>query len=119
MTSSRAVLQYFKASTMSTTTRFASRLLRRNPALLRCSHITCRRVPLSSVVLPTRLFSTTLLRNATLASQLQGEPTVTLFTPSAKFLEEEELDVELIPPEDVKLVITDRAAEVHKNIYLS
>jgi hypothetical protein len=35
-----------------------------------------------------------------------------LFAPSQEAIENEELDVELLPPEEVKLEITDRAAEV-------
>ncbi|KAJ3500347.1 hypothetical protein NLJ89_g9840 [Agrocybe chaxingu] len=38
-------------------------------------------------------------------------PTVVLFSPSKEYIEQEELDVELLPPEQVKLEITDRAAE--------
>jgi len=35
-----------------------------------------------------------------------------LQTPSLDYIKQEELDVELLPPDEVKLVITDRAAEV-------
>ncbi|KAG6897715.1 hypothetical protein C0992_011925 [Termitomyces sp. T32_za158] len=48
---------------------------------------------------------------ATLASQVQGKPTLLLSSPSPEYLEQEEIDVDLPPPEQVKLVITDRAAE--------
>ncbi|KJA20015.1 hypothetical protein HYPSUDRAFT_189184 [Hypholoma sublateritium FD-334 SS-4] len=58
-----------------------------------------------------RNLSTTLPRRAALASSLPTQPTVVLFTPSQADIEKEELDVELLPPEQVKLEITDRAAE--------
>lgn len=57
-------------------------------------------------------FSTSSFLKAALAQDLPAQPTVLLDTPSADYIREEELDVELIPPEQVKLVITDRAAEV-------
>jgi len=39
-----------------------------------------------------------------------------LQTPSADYIQQEELDVELLPPDEVKLVITDRAAEVRRTL---
>lgn len=39
-----------------------------------------------------------------------------LQTPSPEYLEQEELDVELLPSDQIELIITDRAAEV--GIYL-
>jgi len=39
-----------------------------------------------------------------------------LQTPSPDYIEQEELDVELLNPEEVKLVITDRAAEVRRTL---
>ncbi|KAL9711671.1 [4Fe-4S] proteins maturation [Leucoagaricus gongylophorus] len=39
-----------------------------------------------------------------------------LQTPSPDYIEQEELDVELLNPEEVKLVITDRAAEQLRSI---
>ena len=61
-------------------------------------------------------FSTSSSSKAALAQDLPAQPTVLLDTPSAKYIEEEELDVDLIPPEQVKLVITDRAAEVRRAV---
>ena len=58
-----------------------------------------------------RNLSTTPKRLAALASSLPTKPTVVLATPSPGYIEKEELDVELLPPEQVKLDITDRAAE--------
>ncbi|KAF9528489.1 hypothetical protein CPB83DRAFT_854237 [Crepidotus variabilis] len=58
-----------------------------------------------------RYLSTTNLTRAALASALPTKPTVILFQPTKEALEKEELDVELLPPEQVKLEITDRAAE--------
>ncbi|KAG6857758.1 hypothetical protein H0H87_004174 [Tephrocybe sp. NHM501043] len=45
-----------------------------------------------------------------------GKPTLLLSTPSPEYLEEEEIDVDLPPPEEVNLVITDRAAEQLQSI---
>ncbi|KAF6760119.1 hypothetical protein DFP72DRAFT_988371 [Ephemerocybe angulata] len=61
-------------------------------------------------------FSTSSSSKAALASDSPGQPTIVLQTPSAEYLKEEELDIDLIPPEQVKLVITDRAAEQLRSI---
>jgi len=67
-------------------------------------------VPLRSSVVQ-RGLSITVQRHAALAPSLPAQPTVLLFTPSPEYIEKEELDVELLSPEQVKLEITDRAAE--------
>lgn len=59
-----------------------------------------------------RGLSATSRRHAALAPSLPAQPTVVLCTPSPEYIEKEELDVDLLPPEQVKLEITDRAAEV-------
>ena len=59
-----------------------------------------------------RGLSVTSRRHAALAPSLPTQPTVVLCTPSPEYIEKEELDVDLLPPEQVKLEITDRAAEV-------
>jgi hypothetical protein len=61
-------------------------------------------------------FSTSSSSKAALAHDLPAQPTILLDTPSADYIKEEELDVDLIPPEQVKLVITDRAAEVRQTV---
>ena len=58
-----------------------------------------------------RNLSSTARRPAALAPSLPAKPTVVLATPSTDYIKKEELDVELLPPEQVKLDITDRAAE--------
>ncbi|KAF8813731.1 hypothetical protein BYT27DRAFT_7180486 [Phlegmacium glaucopus] len=63
-----------------------------------------------------RNLSTTTKRLAALASSLPTRPTVVLATPSQDYIEKEELDVKLLPPEQAKLDITDRAAEQLMNI---
>jgi len=68
-------------------------------------------VPLRTSVAQ-RGLSITVQRHAALAPSLPAQPTVLLFTPSPEYIEKEELDVELLPPEQIKLEITDRAAEV-------
>ena len=90
--------------------RVISRLpLRNTPASRSCP--TGRPIPQAYYV-SRRSFSNTLSRRDALASSLPTQPTVVLFTPSQADIEKEELDVELLPPELVKLEITDRAAEV-------
>ncbi|KAF8971080.1 hypothetical protein BDZ97DRAFT_1651723 [Flammula alnicola] len=58
-----------------------------------------------------RNLSSTIPRRAELASSLPTQPTVVLSMPSQEYIDKEELDVELLPPEQVRLEITDRAAE--------
>jgi hypothetical protein len=58
-----------------------------------------------------RSLSNTPKRLAALTSSLPAKPTVVLATPSTDYIEKEELNVEMLPPEQVKLDITDRAAE--------
>ncbi|KAG5646847.1 hypothetical protein DXG03_002224 [Asterophora parasitica] len=53
---------------------------------------------------------------ASLASHPQGKATVVLSTPSPEYIEQEELDIDLLPQEQVNLVITDRAAEQLRSI---
>lgn len=55
--------------------------------------------------------STTAKRLAALASSLPAKPTVVLATPSTDYIEKQELDVDLLPLDQVNLDITDRAAE--------
>lgn len=105
---------------MSTTIRLTCRLLQQQAGLsIRRGFIAHHYIPTPSAILPTRTFSTTLLRKATLASQPEAQPTVLLRSPSAEDIEKEELDVELIPPGEAKLVITDRAAEVINQQFMS
>lgn len=56
--------------------------------------------------------STSSTSKASLASSLPTQPTVMLYHPTKADVETEEVDVELLPPDRVKLEITDRAAEV-------
>ncbi|KAF9453954.1 hypothetical protein P691DRAFT_525694 [Macrolepiota fuliginosa MF-IS2] len=88
----------------------------------------CRRVLLSNTLRSAssdpysyfrRTLFTTVPRHAAFAQQLPSEPTVVLHTPSPEYIKEEELDVQLLPPEEVKLVITDRAAEVRSPFFLN
>ncbi|PFH52080.1 hypothetical protein AMATHDRAFT_94852, partial [Amanita thiersii Skay4041] len=53
---------------------------------------------------------------ATLASRTPSHPTLLVQTPSPQYIAQEEIDVQLPPPEDVKLIITDRAAEQLRSI---
>jgi hypothetical protein len=92
---------------MSTLPRVVSCLLR-HQSRLRLSLTYHRRLvwPTSSSI------STTILRNAALATKPAAHPTVVLSTPSPEYLETEELDTEILPRKDIQLIITDRAAEV-------
>lgn len=100
--------------------RNASLVLSRQPQVPICRRIllanTLRSVLLNHVSYPARSLSTTAPRLAALAEQLSAKSTVVLQTPSPEYIEQEELDVELLPSEEVKLVITDRAAEVREFI---
>ncbi|KAF8893905.1 hypothetical protein BD779DRAFT_1504065 [Infundibulicybe gibba] len=96
MSIARISLQLFKNSSRSFTR-----------ARLNCAPIPC---------LSHRYLSTTRLYNAALASKPPAAPTVVVFQPSPEYIEQEELDVELLPTEAVKLVITDRAAEQLRTI---
>jgi len=72
----------------------------------------CRTLhPSNNLAYIQRNLSSTARRPAALAPSLPAKPTVVLATPSTDYIEKEELDVELLPPEQVNLDITDRAAE--------
>ena len=45
------------------------------------------------------------------------QPIIVIFSPSHKHIEKEELDIELIPSQDIKIELTDRAAEVRFFVY--
>ena len=60
----------------------------------------------------THNLSTSTTSRASLASSLPTQPTVVLYHPNHAELEKEELEVDLLPPEQVKIDITDRAAAV-------
>lgn len=60
----------------------------------------------------TRNLSTSTTSRASLASSLPTQPTVVLYHPNHAEIEKEELEVDLLPPEQVKIDITDRAAAV-------
>ncbi|KAK0212725.1 hypothetical protein DFS33DRAFT_1248165 [Desarmillaria ectypa] len=79
--------------------KFASRRLIRPPAYR------------SSILLPTRSFSLTKCRQAAFSEQPPSQPTKLLSIPSKEYLEEEEIDVEIPEDKDIRIVITDRAAE--------
>jgi hypothetical protein len=58
--------------------------------------------------------STSTTSRASLASSLPSQPTILLYQPKEVDIAKEDLDVDFLPPERVKLEITDRAAEVHE-----
>lgn len=101
---------------MATTARLASLLLRQQSSILtrqRGLVFTCQRPALWSSPSPwSRTLSTTPFRNAALAPTPPAQPTITISSPDPKYIEDEEIDVELPPPEEIRLEITDRAAEV-------
>ena len=55
---------------------------------------------------------TRLYLSTTSTSEPQPSPTILLTSPSPETIEEQELDVELVPPQAVNIGITQRAAEV-------
>jgi|SRR6266540_4246667 len=65
----------------------------------------------------THNLSTSTTSRASLASSLPTQPTVVLHYPNHAELEKEELEVDLLPPEQVKIDITDRAAAVRSIAY--
>jgi len=83
-----------------------------NPTLIRSifAHRGALRIQRSLAVPRTRYFVTTS------ASQLQPSQTVLLSSPSSETIEDQELDVELIPPQAVAIGITQRAAEQLRQI---
>lgn len=63
-----------------------------------------------------RLFSSTKLSSSVLGNHPAAQPVIVVFSPSPGYMEEEELDVELIPSSDIKIELTDRAAEVRISV---
>lgn len=63
-----------------------------------------------------RYFSSSRLSLAALAIHPPSQPTVLLDMPSPEAIEQEELDVELIPKQEASVSITDRAAEQLRSI---
>ncbi|KAF5345342.1 hypothetical protein D9758_008468 [Tetrapyrgos nigripes] len=70
---------------------------------------TCRRRAFLS--LSTRAYSVSQPMRSAFAQHLPSAPTTVLSMPNPKYLEQEEIDVELIPQDEAKVLITDRAAE--------
>jgi len=54
-----------------------------------------------------------------MASSLPSQPTTVLYHPTQVDMADEEVDVDLMPPERVNLEITDRAAEVCRQSLMS
>ncbi|KAJ7668480.1 hypothetical protein DFH06DRAFT_1181840 [Mycena polygramma] len=84
--------------------------LRRVPPNLRSSLRALADVP------RTRALTTALPRRAALATPPPAQPTVLLATPSPEYIEQEEIDVQLLPPQEAQIIITDRAAEQLRTI---
>jgi hypothetical protein len=61
-----------------------------------------------------RTFSSKAKASSSLLARTQpaAHPTIVVFSPSPQHLQEEEVDVDLIPHQDIKIELTDRAAEV-------
>lgn len=47
-----------------------------------------------------------------MANHSVAQPIIVVFSPSPERMKEDELDVELIPPSEIRIELTDRAAEV-------
>ncbi|KAJ7078822.1 hypothetical protein B0H15DRAFT_859367 [Mycena belliarum] len=63
-----------------------------------------------------RTLTTSWTRRAALASHPPAKPTVLLSSPSPEYIQQEEIDVELLPPQEAQIIITDRAAEQLRTI---
>jgi hypothetical protein len=59
-----------------------------------------------------RYLTSTTRSPAALVKELAARAAILVYSPSPESLEEEELDVELLQPHDIKLRITEHAAEV-------
>ena len=65
-----------------------------------------------------RSLTSTRLHRYSLQTQQQqptaaaAHPTVVLYSPSPESIEEEEIDVDVLPPSEIRIELTDRAAEV-------
>ncbi|KAF7783043.1 hypothetical protein Agabi119p4_2419 [Agaricus bisporus var. burnettii] len=95
-------------------TRAASPLIpRRISARISSPRLLTRSFPPISIA---RKLSTTTARYAALAGDTPGQSIVVLQTPSPEYLEQEEVDVELLPSDQIQLTITDRAAEQLRSI---
>jgi hypothetical protein len=91
-------------------------------AATRCTH-RANRLKNASLLLQegfskkiTRPFTRSRISSAALASHSQAKPSIIIFSPTKEQLEKEEIDVDLIPPQDIKLEITERAAEQLRQI---
>ena len=60
----------------------------------------------------TRTLLTSRPRGATLAANPPAHPTILIFSPTPEAIKQQELDIELLPPQDINIDITDRAAQV-------
>jgi len=71
------------------------------------------RVPLRALAVAprSRALTTSWTRRAALATPPPAKPTILLSSPSPEYLEQEEIDVELLPEQEAQIIITDRAAE--------
>jgi len=63
-----------------------------------------------------RSFTSSKSSPSALASLPTAHPTTVLYSPSPQHLEQEDLDIEVIPPHDVQIELTDRAAEQLRQI---
>jgi hypothetical protein len=63
-----------------------------------------------------RTLTSTNIRHAVLATHPPSQPIALIFSPFTKTKQEQELDVDAVLPQDVKIQITDRAAEVRLSI---
>ncbi|KAJ7714345.1 hypothetical protein DFH07DRAFT_863451 [Mycena maculata] len=75
-------------------------------------------LPLRAIPIATRARSlaTSRPRRAAVATKPPSQPTILLSSPSPEYIEQEEIDVDLLPPDQAQIVITDRAAEQLRSI---
>ena len=112
----RSIHDVLSLNIMSTTRPIVNVFRNRARLQLQQHYLQCR--PRTSILFASISFhrsrfhlSTSTTIRASLASTLPSQPTVLLHKPSQEDIAEKELDLDLLPPELVKLDITDRAAE--------
>ncbi|KAF4598470.1 [4Fe-4S] proteins maturation [Pleurotus pulmonarius] len=100
----------------STTFRASLRLVHQIPRNLRLNAI--RNLPRNLVTTLPRHFASTTRRSAGISEHPPAHRTYLVSSPTQETLDEQELDAQVIPPQDARISITDRAAEQLRTIAL-
>lgn len=112
-----APIQRWSKTSMSAALRQVARCTRR---LSRPRILCIRNQALSISSFPSRYYHSSPARHyAAFAETIPSRPTMTKATPNLDYLEKEEIEVELPPPEQISVIITDRAAEVRTTLIVT